>query len=324
MEEVIKVQKLSKIFKGYRTTQKGISNTLKQYFFPKFTHFKAVDQISFSISQGECVALVGPNGAGKSTTIKMLTGVMNPTSGSIRLLGKNPTKERKFLAKEISVLFGHASKLWYHLPVKDSFSLLASIYGLTKNEYIKRKNYLVSLFSVAHLLEKPVRQLSLGERMRCELIGSFLHNPKVVFLDEPTIGLDIIAKATIRELLKSICKELQCTLLLTSHDTDDIEKICNRMIIINKGTCVVDDNIENIKQSYLKKKTITIATEEEEAVINHVGLTLLHKSSHQSKYEIDLTQTTIEKIILELVKNNNLRDMTIEGPSLETVIKSFY
>ena len=284
----------------------------------------AVDSLSFDIPQGQCVAFIGPNGAGKSTTIKMLTGVMRPTSGKISILGLDPRKDRKKLARQMSVLFGHCSKLWFHLPVVESFDLLAAIYDLDWKNYLKRRDHLVELFRVGHLIAKPVRQLSLGERMRCELLASFLHEPKMVFLDEPTIGLDITAKALIRDLLRTMCKELGCTLLLTSHDTDDVERLCDRVILINKGKCVVDDSVQCMKENYLRKRILTAVLDEKEGMIEAPGVTILESGSHRLKFEINLDETGINEVVNLLMQRYSLRDLTIEGPSLESVIEGFY
>lgn len=322
--DAIQVKNLNKKFKTPITHGKGVLAKCRDYFMPRYDLIDAVRDLSFSISPGECVAFIGPNGAGKSTTIKMLTGIMRPTGGSAHIFGMDPNKERRTLSPLISVVFGHCSKLWYHLPVVESFSLLASIYDIPANEYRKRRDDLVELFSISHLLNKPVRQLSLGERMRCELVASFLHKPRIVFLDEPTIGLDITAKALIRDLLRSMCKESGCTLLLTSHDTDDIEQVCDRVILINQGKCVVDDSVDNMKRNYLKKKIVTFSLDDQEASIHIAGVRPLKSSPHQLICEIDLTTTTVREVIATLMQRYSLRDITIEDLPLETVIETFY
>jgi ABC-2 type transport system ATP-binding protein len=320
----IDVRNLTKQFKVSIKDQKGFLKKIKNYFLPKYEILHAVNDISFSIPSGESVAFIGPNGAGKSTTIKMLTGIMMPTSGNIEILGKDPRKNRKHLAYQMSVVFGHCSKLWYQLPVVESLNLLSVIYDLPKEEYLKRKNLLVDLFSIENFLNKPVRQLSLGERMRCELVASFLHNPKVIFLDEPTIGLDISAKATIRDLLRFMCKKLQCTLLLTSHDTDDIEKVCDRVILINKGQILVDDSVENMKNNYIKKRIVSIIFDEEFASVNFDGVKIIESMPHKLKCEVDLTKISLNKVVDNFMSTYHLRDITVEGPALENVIETFY
>jgi len=297
---------------------------MKDYFFPKKQEIIAVDEISFSIESGEKVAFIGPNGAGKSTTIKMLTGIIQPTSGKVQVLGKSPMKHRKSLAYEISAVFGQSSKLWYHLPVRESYELLAAIYDISNELFEKRLAKLVDRFKIASLLTKLTRQLSLGERMRCEIVASFLHQPKVIFLDEPTIGLDVIAKTMIRDLLCSFSKEEGTTLLLTSHDTDDIESVCDRVIMLNKGKVVLDDRLNRMK-SYIQKKIIEVITEEESKDWTQDDVQILErKTPHHMKLEIDLNKNSCEKVIRSILSQFKVKDLTIEDPSLETIIKNIY
>lgn len=322
--KTIEAKNLIKQFRVPIASKTGFFSKLKNYFIPKYNVINAVNNLSFSISAGEAVSFIGPNGAGKSTTIKMLTGIMRPTKGAVKVLGKDPRKDRKALAYEISVIFGHCSKLWCNLPVIESLNLLSSIYSISNNEYLKRKQMLVDLFSIQSLLQKPVRSLSLGERMRCELVASFIHKPKVIFLDEPTIGLDLIAKARIRDLLRSMCQELKCTLLLTSHDTDDIEKVCDRVILINKGECVIDDSVQNIKNNYIKKKNLSIIFNEKYGSVDMEGINVIDFNSHYLKCEIDMSKISVNEAVSAFMKNYNLLDINIEGPSLESVIETFY
>ena len=318
------VENLKKQFKVMSFPKEGRFSRIKNYFSPSYDVIEAVNDLSFSVAKGERVALIGPNGAGKSTTIKILTGIMSATSGSVSILGKNPRKERKSLAGEMSVLFGHCSKLWQHLPVIESLSLLASIYEIPTNEYRKRKNELVDLFGIGHLIKKPVKQLSLGERMRCELVASFLHKPRIIFLDEPTIGLDILAKATIRSLLRSMTDEWGCTLILTSHDTDDIETVCDRMLLIKSGSALIDDSVLNVKNNYLKKKIITLVIGKEGKPLEEEGIALLRSSPYQLQYEVDLGKVALNAVITKFMQTYNVKDISIEGPSLESIIQTFY
>ncbi|MBN2478937.1 MAG: ATP-binding cassette domain-containing protein [Parachlamydiales bacterium] len=321
---VIKVSNLTKNFKIAKSHSSNFIGKFKNYIFPSYEILKAVDNLNFDISHGERVAFIGPNGAGKSTTIKMLTGIMQPTHGFIEILKKDPVKDRKKLAHDISVVFGHCSKLWYQLPVIESLNLLSAIYEIPSREYIQTMNELTDLFSIAKFLHKPVRQLSLGERMRCELVASFIHKPKVVFLDEPTIGLDISAKAIVRDLLRKMCTDWGCTLLLTSHDADDIEIVCERVILINQGKCVIDDSLENMLKNYIKKKTITVLFEEKNPSIEAEGINLIEKSPYKLKFEIDLEKTTENSVVSMLMHRYKIQDITIERPALETIIKTFY
>lgn len=207
----------------------------------------SVDSVSFTVPEGQALAFIGPNGAGKSTTIRMLTGILTPTSGNARVLGFTPWKDRSKLAFQIGAVFGQRSQLWYHLPAGDTFDLLAKIYNLNPIEYRKRRNELVERFELGPLLDVPVRKLSLGQRMRAEVAASLLHKPRLLLLDEPTIGLDINARHQLRELIRDWNRSEGLTVFLTSHDTGDIESVAERVIIINHGRLVLDDTVDNLR-----------------------------------------------------------------------------
>lgn len=317
------VNQLRKKFKTLVPSKGSIYQKVKNYIFPKYETLNAVDDISFQIKKGECVAFIGPNGAGKSTTIKMLAGIMEPTSGHIEVLGKIPARSRTCLSYQISAMFGNNSKLMSHLPIQETYTLFAAIYDIPMPDYKRRLNDLVECFSIGHLLSKSPRQLSLGERMKCELVANFIHNPKVVFLDEPTIGLDITAKETIRALLRKRYQEEQTTLLLTSHDTDDIERVCNRVILIDKGHLILDATLSDLKMRY-KKKVVMVITEEDIVDWNQQGSKVVESSPHHTRIEVDLEKSSIERVIGILLKNYNVKDLTVESPSLETIINNLY
>ena len=256
-ETVIEVKGLKKTF------QKKVKLPgFKNFFTPKIEEFKAVDDISFKVNKGERIAFVGPNGAGKSTTIKMLTGILHPTEGSIKVAGLDPIKDRKKVAYKIGCLFGQKSSLWMHLTAFDSYKLFGAIYDLDADTTLKRINHLVEMFGIEELIHIPVRKLSLGQRMICEIVGVLLHEPEIIFLDEPTIGLDIVVKEKVRQLIKDINEKSGVTVFLTSHDVSDIEKLCDRVIIIDKGRIVIDESIKNLKAKYSKKKVVTVNQEE--------------------------------------------------------------
>lgn len=320
----IDVKELEKCFRIQVPHEKSIFQKFKKYFSPSYQTITAVDHISFNIKAGERVAFIGPNGAGKSTTIKILTGIMQPTSGNVTVLGKIPGIDRKILAYKIGAVFGQRSQLWYHLPVQETLWLLATIYDISRTEYQNRLKKLAKKFDVASLLIKPVRQLSLGERMRCEIVASFLHNPAVLFLDEPTIGLDIAAKASIRDLIREQSEQEGATLLLTSHDTDDIEKVCERVIIIDRGKILLDDSLSNLKTNYIRKKVMTIVMEEESVSWEHESIPILEQSPHHLKIEIDVARHAVEQVVAKLLKDYTIKDLTIEAPPLETIIQTLY
>lgn len=256
-ETIIEVNGLKKIF------QKKVKLPgFKNFFKPKVEEFKAVDDISFKVNKGERIAFVGPNGAGKSTTIKMLTGILHPSEGTIKVAGLDPIKDRKKVAYKIGCLFGQKSSLWMHLTAFDSYKLFGAIYDLDEDTTLKRINHLTQMFEIEELIHMPVRKLSLGQRMICEIVGVLLHEPEIIFLDEPTIGLDIVVKEKVRQLIKDINEKSGVTVFLTSHDVSDIEKLCDRVIIIDKGKIVIDENIKNLKAKYLKKRVVTVKHEE--------------------------------------------------------------
>lgn len=321
---VIEVKNLVKVFRSPLPAKKGFLSGVKNYFAPRYQTLTAVNNISFTVQPGERVAFIGPNGAGKSTTIKILTGIMRPTSGSVSVLNKIPGVERKQLAYQIGAVFGQRSQLWYHLPVQETFSLFATIYDIPHSVYQQRLKALSNQFDLAPLLHKPVRQLSLGERMRCEVVASLLHEPAVLFLDEPTIGLDITAKAIIRDLIRKQSIEKGVTLLLTSHDTDDIEKVCDRVIIIDQGKLLLDDSLSNLKTKYIRKKVISIVTEEAEVNWDKHTAKIMECSSHHLKLEVDNNEHSAEAVIRYLLEKNKVKDLMIEGPPLETIIQTIY
>ncbi len=323
MAPIIQLRKLNKTFYT-REISKGFFGAFKTLFSPKKRAIPAIQDLTFSINAGERVAFIGPNGAGKSTTIKMLTGILYPTSGMVSVMGLVPWKQRHELGYKIGTVFGQRSQLWYHLPPSDTFALLAKIYEIEPRAFNIRLHELTELFSIVHLLNKPVRQLSLGERMRCELVASLLHNPKILFLDEPTIGLDINAKLMIRDLLNRLSKEHGTTLFLTSHDTADIEQVCDRVIVLDHGTIIWDSSLKELKRTYLKRKRLTFLTEAEGLDLRLPGLIVLENQPYHFSCEVDVTQTPIDQVIQEALRKTSVKDLTIEDPSMEEVIRLLY
>lgn len=289
----------------------------------KKTNVNAVENASFEINKGEIVAFIGPNGAGKSTTIKMLTGIIHPTSGTISVSGLTPSKDRKKLAYKIGCMFGQKSQLYMQLTVRDSYKLLCSMYDLDKKKTEEKIEEISKLFKIEDLLDKVVRKLSLGQRMICEIAGSILHDPEIIFLDEPTIGLDIFAKARIREIIKKMNEEKGTTIFLTSHDIGDVEALCSRIIIINDGTIVTDSTISDLKSKYLSTKKMKISYD---AILNTNNFK--YKVDNVDGYMIELTINTDKVNIGELLSYftsvGNIVDIQIEATPLEDVIKKIY
>ncbi|MES2198762.1 MAG: ATP-binding cassette domain-containing protein, partial [Chlamydiota bacterium] len=284
----------------------------------------AIEGLSFSVKKGERIAFIGPNGAGKSTTIKMLTGILHSTSGEIKVLGLNPCEDRNSLGYKIGTVFGQRTQLWYHLPPLDTFALLSKIYEIEPSIYEKRLKELVEIFELAPFIHKPVRQLSLGERMRSEIVASLLHNPEIVFLDEPTIGLDINAKLKIRKLLHTLSLEFGTTLFVTSHDMADIEQVCDRVIVLDKGTIILDSSVKNLKKNYIKKKNLTLITDEEVLSLHIPGVTIISNANYRFVCEIDIKSVPIDRVIHEVLEKTTIKDVTIEDPSMEEIIRMVY
>lgn len=319
----IQIQHLTKKF-YIREHYPGVLGAIKGLFCSKKREFAAIDDLTFSVESGERVAFIGPNGAGKSTTIKLLTGILYPTSGDIEVMGLVPWKARQALGYKIGTVFGQRSQLWYHLPPSDTFMLLSKIYEIDPIAYQKRLVFLTEAFGVIPLLNKTVSQLSLGERMRCEIVASVLHNPKILFLDEPTIGLDVNGKLMIRDMLNMLSKDHGTTLFLTSHDTADIEQVCDRVIVLDKGKIIIDSTLRNLKKTYMKKKVLSLVTNVESLTLNMPGLKILENHHHHYRCEADLEVVQIDHIIHEALKLTTLKDVTIEDPSMEEVIRLIY
>ncbi|MDP3487501.1 MAG: ATP-binding cassette domain-containing protein [Bacillota bacterium] len=316
----ITVNNLRKTFQ-VKTAAQG---RIKGLFNPVFAEVEAVKGVSFSVERGEMVAFIGPNGAGKSTTIKMLTGILHPTAGEAQVLGLTPWEERQKLAMKIGSVFGQKSQLWFHLPPKDTFRLLSYIYELEENVFKARLGKLVEVFELNDLLHIPVRKLSLGQRMRCEIAACLLHKPEVLFFDEPTIGLDVVAKRKIRELIASINKEDGVTVFLTSHDTGDIETLCKRVMVINHGEVILDSSPQILRREFLRMKTIGVRLEEDIESFAHPGVIVLKHKGAGLKLRVDTAVTSVDDVYAALRQHSRLADIYISDPTLDEVIEEIY
>lgn len=324
---MIEVKNLTK---EYKTIQKesGLTGYFKNLVHPKYQTFTAVDNINFNIKEGELVGYIGENGAGKSTTIKMLTGLLTPTSGEVIVNGRNPNKNRLENNKEIGAVFGQKTQLWWDLPVIESFRLIKKLYQIPENEYRKNLKKFTQILQLDELLEKQVKNLSLGQKMRCELAVTFLHNPKVVYLDEPTIGLDVLVKEKIRQFIKDINKEKNTTVILTTHDLKDIEDVCNRIILLDKGKIIYDGPKENFKDQYgkdivahlkINHKTVELIAE-----LPDIDFKVLEEDSTSITIQFNHEQTNIMKIMDKLSKYCNVQDLNTRQPELEDILKEIY
>ncbi len=318
---LIHVENLNKTFK-VAIRDSGLKNSLKSFIKRNYKYVEAVKNISFDIKKGEIVGYIGPNGAGKSTTIKMLCGILKPDSGIIKINGLDPYKDRKKFVKDIGVVFGQRSQLWWDIPVIDSFDLIRDIYKINEQEYQKTKDNLIRLLNIEEIIKMPVRQLSLGQRMKCEIAASLLHRPKILFLDEPTIGLDSISKDIVRTFIKKINKEMNVTVILTTHDMQDLESLANRILLIGKGEKLYDGTLSKIKKQFDTYKKVTIRTKEL-LNINQKGISLESKRKDLYIYRIDTSKITLSKFINYLSKYN-IDDIDVENENIDNVIIKLY
>lgn len=319
---VITVKELRKSFR-VKIKEQGLKGSLKAMMSPQYREIEAVKNLSLQVEQGEVLAFIGPNGAGKSTTIKILTGILHPTSGEVQVLGLTPSKDRRKLSYRIGSVFGQKSQLWFHLPPLDSFYLLGHIYEMEEVDIKKRIGYLTELFEIERLMDTPVRKLSLGQRIRCEIAASLLHRPDIIFLDEPTIGLDVVVKQKIRDLIKTLNRETGATIFLTSHDAGDIEQLCKRAIIINHGTIVLNESVKKLKYSYMNRKVIDIKYSEP-ITIEDERLKIIKNKGYGLKLEINTRQWNLDRVIFDLMKLGKVVDITITDPPLEEIISNIY
>ncbi len=319
----IDVSGLTKIFE-VREKAAGLAGSLRSILSPCVREVQAVSGVSFQVDEGEMLAFIGPNGAGKSTTIKMLTGILYPTAGRAMVLGTTPWENRQRLAGKIGCVFGQRSQLWYHLPPCDTFELLAHVYEIPKHIYRDRLDMLVDRFELGEFMRTPVRKLSLGQRTRCEIAASLLHGPRVLFLDEPTIGLDVVAKRAIRELILQMNREEGVTVFLTSHDVGDMEELCRRVIIINHGQMILDTSVSALRRDYLRFKVVRVRLADPIDKFEMRGVTVAKHKQTNLKLSVDTDATSIDDVLTELMRCARIADITISDPPTEQVIADIY
>lgn len=314
----ITVKDLTKNYKVFEKDD-GITGAVKSLIHRRYKTVEAVKNISFTVEEGDIVGYIGTNGSGKTTTLKMLSGLIRPTSGLVEVGGFIPSERKKEFKSNFAIVMGQKNQLWWDLPAKESFELFRAIYEVDKKQYIQRRDMLVDLLDVGDLLDQPVRNLSLGERMKMEIMGSLLHNPKVLFLDEPTIGLDIISQHKIRDFLKILNKEEKTTIILTSHYMKDIEELCNKLVIINKGEIVYKGNVEHIKNSYSNERNIIITFGGE---ISEEELSMFGKMVIQKNREVRIRSSLedIASIKKEILSKYEVIDFRIEEVDIEDAI----
>lgn len=332
MEKMIYVENLKKEFKK-TVKEPGLLGSVKSLFKPKTEIVKAVDGISFDVSKGEVLGFIGPNGAGKSTVIKMLTGILMPTSGVCRINGQNPQKDRKNYVREIGVVFGQRTQLWWDLALRETYAVLKEIYEVPDDKYKKRMAFLNEVLDLESFITSPVRTLSLGQRMRADIAASLLHSPKVLFLDEPTIGLDVVVKDNIRSAIKKINEEEGTTVILTTHDLSDIELLCERIVMIDKGKKVFDGEIDRLKKEFGQMRTFRFELVHAEdleklAFLEHFSLSQddLSVTSDGARVAVRFNAALLgaEDIISYTLSKVHVKDMGIKDVEIEDIIKRLY
>lgn len=328
MPGVIEVEDLIKDFRTF-DRREGVWGAVRDLYSRKYRNFRAVDHVSFEVQPGEMVGYIGPNGAGKSTTIKMLTGILVPSSGRIQANGFTPFRERSRYAKTIGVVFGQRTQLWWDIGVVESFRLLQRIYGISQADYEHRLKRFDEVLELKRFLHAPVRKLSLGERMRCDVAAALLHNPPLLFLDEPTIGLDIVAKENIRAFLKEVNREYGTTMLLTTHDLSDIEELCQRLMIIDHGKLLFDGGLAKLKRQLWQESAIRVDLKDREqaAVLSALeapGVTVERVDDLSFRLRFHRDAMSSADLIRLVVNQVQVLDIAIEEQSIEDVVRRIY
>lgn len=323
MASYITVKNIKKDFK-VPIRKSGVLESIKSFIKREYKIVHAIDDISFSINKGEIVGYIGPNGAGKSTTIKILTGILLPSSGTCKVGNLVPWKDREKYVSKIGVVFGQRSQLWWDIPALDTFDLLCDIYKLDKKEYQKTRDELITLLKIEDVVKMPVRQLSLGQRMRCEIAASLLHQPEILFLDEPTIGLDALSKTIVRDFIKRINKERKVTVILTTHDMSDIEALAKRILLIGKGKVLYDGSLTSLKRKYDVNKYIHVITKDSMSNFDIEGIILKKKVEDGYQFIIDSNKLEVSTFLQDLASKISIQDIDIDNENLDSIILKLY
>ena len=320
---MITLQGIGKSFKVARRAA-GLRQAAKALFVREYTVVEALRDITFRIGEGEIVGYIGPNGAGKSTSIKVMSGILVPDTGTCRVMGFTPWKERTAYVKNIGVVFGQRSQLWWDVPVIDSFRLLRDIYKIPAAEYASQLTLLTETLELGGLLQTPVRQLSLGQRMRCEIAASLLHGPRILFLDEPTIGLDAVSKLAVRQFIRTINREKGVTVILTTHDMSDIEALAGRILMIGKGTLLYDGTLSDLRGRFGSHRTVTVDYRENPRPLELPGAKPLSWTPERAVFRVDTGQVAIADVLARLSEQVELLDVAIEAKPVEELIVELY
>lgn len=320
---MIRVEGLTKTYRVPKRAT-GVKAALRAFVHRETVNVEAIRDVSFHVSPGEMVGYIGPNGAGKSTTIKIMSGILVPDSGSCVILGRTPWKQRIAHVREIGVVFGQRSQLWWDVPVQDSFELLRDIYRVPDEAFKKTSDRLTDVLGLSDLLKTPVRSLSLGQRMRCELAASLLHRPKLLFLDEPTIGLDAVSKIAVRQFIREINRDEGTTVILTTHDMNDIEALTNRILLIGKGHILYDGGLDNLRDRYDTIRTVTVDYREGQTAPEIAGVEMDHLAAGRVRYRVDTSTVPVSTVVALLSASLDLQDVTIGAQPVEELIVRLY
>ena len=304
--------------------QEGFLNAVKSVIRREHHTVRALQEISFTLDEGELVGYIGPNGAGKSTTVKIMSGILVPDSGRCEILGNTPWKQRVKHVRNIGVVFGQRSQLWWDVPVIESFDLLRDIYRVPQSDYTRMRDELTAVLSLGPLLEVPVRQLSLGQRMRCELAASLLHRPPVLFLDEPTIGLDAVSKIAVRDFIRRINRERNVTVILTTHDMDDIEALCSRVMVIGRGKLLFDGDIHRLRNTVTPERIMKIDFTSPPRRLDFPCTSLAFFDDCHVEFRFNPTESPVTDLIGMISRENGIRDFVVENPPIEEIVAKMY
>jgi ABC-2 type transport system ATP-binding protein len=320
---IIETVELRKVFRSIKR-EPGLRGAFAALFSREYEEKAAVEQVSFSLEPGEIVGYIGPNGAGKSTTIKMLTGILVPTSGTVRVAGLVPHEQREANAENIGVVFGQRSQLYWDLPLRESFGLLRSIYDIPRDRYRANLAEFSELLDLERFMDTPVRQLSLGERMRGDFAAAMLHDPKIVYLDEPTIGLDVVAKEAIRSFVARVNRERGTTVILTTHDLADVERLSRRIILIDEGTVIYDGALERLREEYGTHRTLVLTLAESYPEIEVEGAVVQSREQNVVHLRFDRRVQSVEALVRRVLERYRVSDIAIVEPDIETIVRRLY
>ena len=320
---LIKADNLSKTFRIYKRGE-GIKGYLKSFIKRDYEEVHAVEELDLEIEKGEMIGYIGSNGAGKSTTVKMLTGILEPSSGNIEVDGRNPHKERKKNAMNIGVVFGQKTQLWWDLPVRESFKLLKEIYEVSDEVYDDRINEFDEVLQLSGFWDQPVRKLSLGQKMRCELAAAFLHHPKIVYLDEPTIGLDVAVKERIRDFIKKMNEEKDITVMLTTHDIGDIEDLCERVVVLDTGKKIYDGELDSLVDRFTSRRMVLDIRNGDKFDLDLEGVQEIKREDAHIEVVFDREVLSASDLMREVLESYEVLDFQLKEPDIESVVKKVY